>query len=304
MKVSASLFLVAMAFLPEIVFCQSVPQNSRSWTAPNGQYSIVARVERTDDPLEVTFSLVRAGRTTPICESPYVMSDVGRENLGSGFLYRMEGGWVDNKYLVFKVEDGLRIVDAERSELILRNAFTVSIDNNDSSAAGYEKSPIASRWIAVRYRPMPRDGSGLEPGFQDTLVLIDPEKISKTLQAFDLQPPKVVEPLGHLVSAQAGGFVVSKPRWSEDGKIIKALVWRQGKCEISTYDGETMQEKDRHPTNIQLSYEEVDRGSFAQYSDKLFLDALAATRHSEDTISPGLSVIEKDNPKLIPKANR
>lgn len=177
-----------------------------TWRSPKGANEVSLKSESTPagdlDKLTVNDS----GLTI------LANSNIRRENHGYGWMKSAEAKWVDDRFLVFKDESGLAIIDVKTSHLLLNQVLT-----------GYSESPDGQKWAAIRRRNVPRKQDSLTGSEEDTLWFLDPNLLAESSEGADNKYP-----FAHIPAVQTGGIVLAPPEWSEDGTSIILTVLSGG----------------------------------------------------------------------------
>jgi hypothetical protein len=154
---------------------------------------------------------------------------------GMAWLEDVQPRWIDNRFLIFADRSGLAIADVQSRRLLVDHVFT-----------GYEKSPVADKWTAIRLRATDRHQLELTDDFQDTVLVIDPYDVAN--QIGNATDDNFV---GQMKAAKPGGIVLAKPEWAPDGSTFAVLTWNRGAVEAVRYNA-NLNETGRTAVNLKV----------------------------------------------------
>lgn len=193
-------------------------RTTRTLRSPRGDVAAVVAASDTQyGPIFCLGSIVK-GSFQPFVDLPNPV--YRREYHGSDWFQTMPERWISDRFLVFEDKFGLAIADVQNRRMLVNHVFTA-----------YEKSPVADRWAAIRFRPMARDQELLGDDFQDTILLIAPYDVANLISQATEE-----NFVGQMKSVNPGGIVLAKPEWSPDGSTFAVLTWKSGKVEAVQYE--------------------------------------------------------------------
>lgn len=188
-----------------------------TWRNPKGDKEV--RLEKEPSPTgDLDKLAVNGDGLTLLAES-----NIRRENHGYGWMESAEAKWIDDRFLVFKDESGLAIIDVETNRLLLNQVLT-----------GYSESPDGQAWAAIRRRNVPAKQDALTGNEDDTLWILDPKLLAANAGAASAD-----HPFAHVPSVQLGGIVLAPPEWSEDGASVTLSLFSNGVIIQDTYNVST-----------------------------------------------------------------
>jgi hypothetical protein len=195
---------------------------TQTFTSPAGSITaaIAAQASPLGDSYPRIYSVGAISNSSFVPFAKLPQSLYRREYHGTAWFQDIRPRWIDDSFLIFEDEFGIAIADVQNRVILVNHAFTA-----------YEKSPIADRWAAIRFRPMARDQELLSDDFQDTLLGIDPYQVAQRIANATEE-----NFVGQMTSVNPGGIVLAKPQWSADGSTFAVLTWKSGKVEAVQYD--------------------------------------------------------------------
>jgi len=130
------------------------------------------------------------------------------------------------------------IADVQNRRLLVDHVFTA-----------YEKSAVADKWAAIRFRATDRYQPELSDDFQDTVLMIDPYDVANRIGA-----ATEANSVGQMRAVNPGGIVLAKPEWAPDGSGFAVLIRNRGTVEAVRYDA-NLNETARTAVNLQVDRE-------------------------------------------------
>jgi hypothetical protein len=200
------------------------------------------------------------GFFTPFVELPDPI--YRQECHGTSWFHGLQPRWIDDRFLVFEDKSGIAIADVQNRRLLVDHVFTA-----------YEKSPVADKWVAIRFRATDRHQPELSDDFQDTVLMIDPYEVANRIGA-----ATEANFVGQMRAVNPGGIVLAKPEWAPDGSTFAVLIWNRGTVEAVRYDT-NLNETGRTRVDLQ-----VDRESALSLSLNAKLAQTAKNILSDPTI--------------------
>jgi hypothetical protein len=161
-----------------------------------------------------------------------------REYHGTAWFEDVKPRWTGDRFLIFEDEAGLAIADVRNRRMLVDHVFEA-----------YEKSRVADKWAAIRYRATGRQQESLESNFQDTVVVIDPYDVANRIGNATEE-----NFVGQMKAVNPGGIVLAKPEWVAGGSNFAVLTWNRGAVQAVRYDT-NLNETGRTAVNLHVDRE-------------------------------------------------
>jgi hypothetical protein len=130
-----------------------------------------------------------------------------REFHGTSWFRGLQPHWINDRLVVFEDRFGIAIADVQNRRILVDHVFEA-----------YEKSPVADKWAAIRFRATDRHQESLDADFQDTVLVIDLNDVAN--QIGNATEDNFV---GQMKAVNPGGIVLTKPEWAPDGSTFAVL---------------------------------------------------------------------------------
>ena len=274
---------IAIAFA--LLVGESRSAEPTRWTSPDGSHSFELTYGKSG---ESTLTATSQNRSSVVKESPLIASPISREFGAITWFSDVSPRWIDNRYLLFELDDRLALLDSGSKQMILNTAFTA-----------LSKDPNGDRWSAIRYRPTGRRQERLYEDFQDTLFVIDLQQVIKASASAN----ESSKPFEHLKSSKLPGNALTKPVWTKgaEGDLLAIAVLVGGKPTAFTLNPESLNVIGQKPLSLAVTDEVAHSPWINLEAEPEIRKAMLATL-SEVPPATQVSLTPKLSPSMQPPA--